>query len=201
MCQDGITLNNSATSKRALRTSGTVCFTCTYAVLTPHVMDHTHWSPLLYATFYGSALPTVSLFMLVRMMSVNNIHTVRVCMYLYQPHTVPQHTHTTLHRTTPSRFWQACRDLQTIPLGSVKKSVHLIYEEFLSSSAASAVNLSAAVRKEAKEDANPAQRYSFVTAQIQVLELMRKDVYPRFLKSPEYLEYLNNEKPATFGRK
>ena len=100
MCQDGITLNNSATSKRALRTSGTVCFTCTYAVLTPHVMDHTHWSPLLYATFYGSALPTVSLFMLVRMMSVNNMHTVRVCMYLYQPRTVPQHTHT-LHYTAP----------------------------------------------------------------------------------------------------
>ena len=109
------------------------------------------------------------------------------------------HTHT--HTHTPCRFWQACRDLQTIPLGSVNKSASLIYQEFLCTSAASAVNLSASVRKEAKEDATSAHRYSFVSAQTQVLELMRKDVYPRYLKSPQYLEFISNEKPATFGRR
>ena len=118
---------------------------------------------------------------------------------LTQPACTNLHTNLTPH--TPFRFWQACRDLQTVPLGSVTKSAQLIYQEFLSTSAASAVNLSASVRKEAKEDANPAHRYSFASAQAQVLELMRKDVYPRYLKSPQYLEFISNEKPSTFGRK
>lgn len=117
-------------------------------------------------------------------------------------HPLPNHTCMyKLSCHTPFRFWQACRDLQTIPLGSVSQSANMIYQEFLCTSAASAVNLSASVRKEIKNDVDPAHRYSFASAQAQVLELMRKDVYPRYLKSAQYQEFISNEKPATFGRR
>ena len=99
------------------------------------------------------------------------------------------------------RFWQACIDLQRIPLSKIPESVELIYLEFLSSSAESAVNLSADVRKQVKMDSSSPRRFSFASAQAQVLELMRKDIYPRFLKSEDYLSHLGTEQQQTFGKK
>jgi hypothetical protein len=105
------------------------------------------------------------------------------------------------HSSENIRFWQACIDLQRIPLDQVEESVKLIYLEFLSSTAESAVNLSADIRKQVKMEAASPHRFSFSGAQKQVLELMRKDIYPRFLKSEDYTSRFTEEQPQSLGKK
>lgn len=89
------------------------------------------------------------------------------------------------------RFWQACRDLKSIPLAAVAGSVKLIFDEFLQRSASSEVNVSANVQEEIEKDLKSPSRYAFCSAQLQIFQLMQNDIYARFLKSPDYQQMLS----------
>lgn len=97
------------------------------------------------------------------------------------------------------RFWQACRDLKTLPLVAVNGSVKLIYDEFLERGATSEVNVGASVAADISRDlANPS-RFSFQSAQEQIFVLMQNDIYPRFLKSSDYTDLLAAAKKGGGG--
>lgn len=90
------------------------------------------------------------------------------------------------------KFWQACRDLRSIPLSSVESSVQLIYDEYLQRGASNEVNVSAKVQEEVERDVKLPSRYSFTAAQEQIYQLMQNDIYPRFIKSAQYTEMVKN---------
>lgn len=98
------------------------------------------------------------------------------------------------------RFWQACRDLKSIPLTAVPGSVRLIYDEFLQRNATSEVNVSAKVQDEIEKDLKSPSRYAFTAAQEQIYQLMQNDIYPRFLKSALYQDMLKRGKDTAAGR-
>ncbi|KAL5473124.1 hypothetical protein EMCRGX_G027570 [Ephydatia muelleri] len=97
------------------------------------------------------------------------------------------------------RFWQACRDLKTLPLVAVNGSVKLIYDEFLERGASSEVNVGASVASDIAHDLATPSRFSFQSAQEQIFSLMQNDIYPRFLKSSDYTELLSGAKKAGGG--
>jgi len=99
------------------------------------------------------------------------------------------------------RFWQACRDLKSIPLLAVEGAVTLIYDEFLQRGATSEVNVSANVQEVVEKDLQTPSRYAFTAAQDQIYLLMQNDIYPRFIKSEGYKSMLKKAiAMATHGK-
>ena len=61
------------------------------------------------------------------------------------------------------------------------------------------MNVSANIQDEVERDTRDPTRYAFTAAQEQIYHLMQNDIYPRFLKSPEYQKMLKKGKEIQPG--
>lgn len=91
-----------------------------------------------------------------------------------------------------------------MPVSLIHATLHLlpyhsIHSEFLQRGSTSEVNVSANVQKEVERDIKDPSRYAFTAAQEQIYQLMQNDIYPRFLKSPEYQGMLKKGKEIQSG--
>ncbi|XP_071790306.1 regulator of G-protein signaling 7-like isoform X4 [Asterias amurensis] len=92
------------------------------------------------------------------------------------------------------RFWIACQELKATAISKVPAKAQEIYNEFLSESSHSPINVDSKVREVTRKNMKGAGRYTFDSAQDHIYTLMRSDSYPRFLKSDQYKELLNPKK-------
>ncbi|TNM97913.1 regulator of G-protein signaling 5b [Takifugu flavidus] len=85
-------------------------------------------------------------------------------------------------------FYLACEDYKETKPSKQAAKARNIYEEFVRSDAPREVNLDHATKAITKENVEEPTESCFDLAQSKIYSLMEKDCYPRFLKSPTYLE-------------
>ncbi|XP_010893379.1 regulator of G-protein signaling 5b [Esox lucius] len=86
-------------------------------------------------------------------------------------------------------FYLACEDYRTTKTSSkLPPKAKKIYEEFICSDAPREVNLDHETKAITKKNMERPSHCCFNLAQEKIYGLMEKDCYPRFLKSPTYLE-------------
>nr|XP_046214121.1 regulator of G-protein signaling 5-like [Oncorhynchus gorbuscha] len=86
-------------------------------------------------------------------------------------------------------FYLACEDYRiTKPSSKLSATAKKIYEEYVCSDAPREVNLDHETKAITKKNLEQPSQSCFSLAQEKIYALMEKDCYPRFLKSPTYLE-------------
>ncbi|XP_040911142.1 regulator of G-protein signaling 5b [Toxotes jaculatrix] len=90
-------------------------------------------------------------------------------------------------------FYLACEDYRVTKPSKLATKAKKIYDEFIGSDAPREVNLDHVTKAITKENMECPSQSCFDLAQARIYTLMEKDCYPRFLKSPTYLEL--NRKP------
>uniref|UniRef100_A0A183CAZ4 RGS domain-containing protein n=1 Tax=Globodera pallida TaxID=36090 RepID=A0A183CAZ4_GLOPA len=93
-------------------------------------------------------------------------------------------------------FWLECEEFKRMKTGkkSTAQKANQIFDNFVRELAPKEVNLDSQTRlaTEAALAMVPLRTEMFTIAQHKIEQLMAKDSYPRFLKSEQYLELLNN---------
>ncbi|XP_032701884.1 regulator of G-protein signaling 11 [Lontra canadensis] len=87
-------------------------------------------------------------------------------------------------------FWEACEELRHGGQAQVRAAVDAIYQQFLAPGAARWVNIDSRTMERTLEGLRQPHRYVLDEAQLHVYMLMKKDSYPRFLKSAAYRDLL-----------
>ncbi|XP_045849625.1 regulator of G-protein signaling 11 isoform X6 [Meles meles] len=87
-------------------------------------------------------------------------------------------------------FWEACEELRHGGQAQVGAAVDAIYQQFLAPGAARWVNIDSRTTERTLEGLRLPHRYALDEAQLHVYMLMKKDSYPRFLKSAAYRDLL-----------
>ncbi|XP_042240174.1 uncharacterized protein LOC121878193 isoform X3 [Homarus americanus] len=91
------------------------------------------------------------------------------------------------------RFWQAVNELRWGPAASVSDTVHNIYEEFLKPGAPCEINIDGKTMEKTQLMMKQPSRYTYDLASEHVyILLLKKDCYPRFLRSEQYKTLLAN---------
>eukprot|EP00096_Caligus_rogercresseyi_P002566 TRINITY_DN1474_c0_g1_i3.p1 TRINITY_DN1474_c0_g1~~TRINITY_DN1474_c0_g1_i3.p1 ORF type:complete len:505 (+),score=78.01 TRINITY_DN1474_c0_g1_i3:338-1852(+) len=93
------------------------------------------------------------------------------------------------------RFWLAVQELRTGPgsESSIKKKVKEIWEEFLSPGAKAEINIDGKTMEATREAMKNPSRFTFETTAGHVYTfLIKKDCYPRFIRSESYKTLLAN---------
>lgn len=85
-------------------------------------------------------------------------------------------------------FYLSCEDYRATKPSKLATKAKKIYEEFICSDAPREVNLDHVTKAITKENMEHPSLSCFNLAQAKIYTLMEKDCYPRFLKSPTYLE-------------
>ncbi|XP_024247812.1 regulator of G-protein signaling 5-like [Oncorhynchus tshawytscha] len=86
-------------------------------------------------------------------------------------------------------FYLACEDYRITKTSSkLSATAKKIYEEYVCSDAPREVNLDHETKAITKKNLDHPSQSCFSLAQEKIYALMEKDCYPRFLKSPTYLE-------------
>ncbi|KAL0617166.1 Regulator of G-protein signaling 11 [Plecturocebus cupreus] len=83
-------------------------------------------------------------------------------------------------------FWEACEELRYGAQGQVPTLVDAVYQQFLAPGAARWVNIDSRTMERTLEGLRRPHRYVLDDAQLHIYMLMKKDSYPRFLKSDMY---------------
>uniref|UniRef100_A0A914EFB6 RGS domain-containing protein n=1 Tax=Acrobeloides nanus TaxID=290746 RepID=A0A914EFB6_9BILA len=94
------------------------------------------------------------------------------------------------------RFWFEVEEFKKLKNGkkSTLARAHQIYDEYIREQAPNEVNLDSATKAATKAALESgAKPDTFNLAQARIEQLMSKDSYPRFVKSPLYLNLLNGE--------
>ncbi|KAI3413256.1 hypothetical protein GPALN_010754 [Globodera pallida] len=98
-------------------------------------------------------------------------------------------------------FWLECEEFKRMKTGkkSTAQKANQIFDNFVRELAPKEVNLDSQTRlaTQAALAVVPLRTEMFTMAQHKIEQLMAKDSYPRFLKSEQYLELLNNNKNQT----
>jgi regulator of G-protein signaling len=98
--------------------------------------------------------------------------------------------------------------MKAIPQSQVREKAKEIFDEFLDKNAPCPVNVdskSVALAAEAMQGTT-ISRWAFDNAETHVFHLMMSDIFPRYLRSDMYKEYLNGSKkkvksiPNLFGK-
>ncbi|XP_077979569.1 regulator of G-protein signaling 7-like [Glandiceps talaboti] len=90
------------------------------------------------------------------------------------------------------RFWQACEELKFAPQSKICQQIQEINREFLVTGASCEINIDGkTVEATQKALMNPC-RFTFEAAQSHIFLLMKKDSYPRFMRSDAYKNLLAN---------
>ncbi|XP_068604679.1 regulator of G-protein signaling 5b [Brachionichthys hirsutus] len=85
-------------------------------------------------------------------------------------------------------FYLACEDYKATKPSKLAAKAKKIYDKFIGADAPREVNLDHATKAITRENMENPKDSSFELAQAKIYTLMEKDCYPRFLKSPTYLE-------------
>nr|XP_055099035.1 regulator of G-protein signaling 11 isoform X6 [Symphalangus syndactylus] len=83
-------------------------------------------------------------------------------------------------------FWEACEELRCGAQARVPTLVGAVYQQFLAPGAARWVNIDSRTMEQTLEGLRQPHRYVLDDAQLHIYMLMKKDSYPRFLKSDTY---------------
>ncbi|XP_068963794.1 regulator of G-protein signaling 11 isoform X1 [Petaurus breviceps papuanus] len=83
-------------------------------------------------------------------------------------------------------FWEACEDLRYGEQSKIAESVDSVYQQFLAPGATRWVNIDSKTMEKTLEGIRRPHRYVMDDAQMHIYMLMKKDSYPRFLKSDMY---------------
>ncbi|XP_035122215.1 regulator of G-protein signaling 11 isoform X1 [Callithrix jacchus] len=83
-------------------------------------------------------------------------------------------------------FWEACEELRCGAQAQVPTLVDAVYQQFLAPGAARWVNIDSRTMERTLEGLRQPHRYVLDDAQLHIYMLMKKDSYPRFLKSDMY---------------
>ncbi|XP_058013333.1 regulator of G-protein signaling 11 [Ahaetulla prasina] len=87
-------------------------------------------------------------------------------------------------------FWEACEELRLGEEAQIAEAVDSIYQEFLAPSATRWVNLDSKTMEHTLKGIKTPHRYVMDDAEMHIYMLMKKDSYPRFLKSELYKKLL-----------
>ncbi|XP_034039295.1 regulator of G-protein signaling 11 [Thalassophryne amazonica] len=87
-------------------------------------------------------------------------------------------------------FWQACEDIRHGESSKIKEKVEDVYRNFLSPGAAHWVNIDSKTMDKTLEGIKQPHRFVMDDAQLHIYFLMKKDSYPRYLKSDLYKNLL-----------
>ncbi|XP_075755270.1 regulator of G-protein signaling 11 [Pelodiscus sinensis] len=87
-------------------------------------------------------------------------------------------------------FWEACEELRYGEQARVPHAVDSIYQQFLAPGATRWVNIDSRTMERTLEGIQTPHRYVMDDAQMHIYMLMKKDSYPRFLKSELYRSLL-----------
>ncbi|XP_043570966.1 regulator of G-protein signaling 9b [Chiloscyllium plagiosum] len=85
-------------------------------------------------------------------------------------------------------FWEACEDLKHGEQSKVKEKAEEIYKTFLAQGARRWINIDGRTMEITVKGLQHPHRYVLDAAQTHIYMLMKKDSYPRFLRSPIYKE-------------
>ncbi|CAL8317774.1 unnamed protein product [Gadus morhua 'NCC'] len=91
-------------------------------------------------------------------------------------------------------FYLACEDYRATNTSQLPAKAQKIYQEFISADAPREVNLDHATKALTRDGLGQAGPATFDLAQAKIHGLMQRDSYPRFLKSPAYLELVGTAK-------
>ncbi|XP_042294355.1 regulator of G-protein signaling 11 isoform X4 [Sceloporus undulatus] len=83
-------------------------------------------------------------------------------------------------------FWEACEELRYGEQARIAEIVDSIYQQFLAPGATRWVNIDSKTMERTLEGIKTPHRYVMDDAQMHIYMLMKKDSYPRFLKSELY---------------
>lgn len=87
-------------------------------------------------------------------------------------------------------FWQACEDIRHGESSKIVEKVEDIYKNFLAPGAARWVNIDSKTMDKTLEGIKRPHRFVMDDAQMHIYFLMKKDSYPRYLKSDLYKNML-----------
>lgn len=87
-------------------------------------------------------------------------------------------------------FWLACEKLKATPIRNVPSKAQEIFNEYLSDSATSPINVDCKTREEVELNLKNPGRYMFDAAQDHIFQLMKSDSYRRFIRCDQYKELL-----------
>ncbi|XP_064334317.1 regulator of G-protein signaling 11 isoform X14 [Camelus dromedarius] len=87
-------------------------------------------------------------------------------------------------------FWEACEELRHGGQAQVPALVDAVYQQFLAPGAARWVNIDSRTMERTLEGLGRPHRHVLDDAQLHIYMLMKKDSYPRFLKSDLYKDLL-----------
>ncbi|XP_020631638.1 regulator of G-protein signaling 7-like isoform X2 [Orbicella faveolata] len=87
-------------------------------------------------------------------------------------------------------FWLACEQLKATPIRHVPSKAQEIFNEYLSESATSPINVDCKTREEVELNLKHPGRYMFDAAQDHIFQLMKSDSYRRFIRCDQYKELL-----------
>uniref|UniRef100_A0A8C9QF09 RGS domain-containing protein n=1 Tax=Spermophilus dauricus TaxID=99837 RepID=A0A8C9QF09_SPEDA len=83
-------------------------------------------------------------------------------------------------------FWEACEELRFGGQAQIPTLVDTVYQQFLAPGAAHWVNIDSRTMERTLEGLHQPHRYVLDDAQLHIYMLMKKDSYPRFMKSDMY---------------
>ncbi|KAL8616865.1 hypothetical protein ACOMHN_041784 [Nucella lapillus] len=95
------------------------------------------------------------------------------------------------------RFWCECEAIKFAPVSRLSSRIEKIFREFLSEGSPYEVNIDSKTRQEVERQVERGRvhkpsRFTFLHAQEQILRLMMKDSYVRFLRSEQFQQLQNN---------
>jgi len=94
--------------------------------------------------------------------------------------------------TESLNFYLNVQEIRNCPLSQIKEKAGTLYREHLAPNAPQEVNVNDTIRiKIMKEIENPS-RETFLEAEKHIIELMKKNSYPRFIQSEYYRNLLQN---------
>ncbi|XP_015216075.1 regulator of G-protein signaling 11 isoform X1 [Lepisosteus oculatus] len=87
-------------------------------------------------------------------------------------------------------FWEACEDIRHGESSKIAQKVEEVYQHFLAPGASKWVNIDSKTMEKTLQGVKTPHRYTMDEAQMHIYFLMKKDSYPRFLKSDLYKNLL-----------
>ncbi|XP_028666843.1 regulator of G-protein signaling 21-like isoform X1 [Erpetoichthys calabaricus] len=95
-------------------------------------------------------------------------------------------------------FWQICEDFKkTKPSAKLSSKAKKIYSVYVETGSPKEINIDYSTREAIKKNLLNPTPSCFDLAQTKIYILMKKDCYPRFLKSDFYLNLIKTTKPPT----
>uniref|UniRef100_A0A673KI93 Regulator of G protein signaling 11 n=1 Tax=Sinocyclocheilus rhinocerous TaxID=307959 RepID=A0A673KI93_9TELE len=88
-------------------------------------------------------------------------------------------------------FWQACEDVRHGETSKIPEKVDEVYKQFLAPGASRWVNIDSKTMEKTLEGLKRPHRFVLDDAQMHIYFLMKKDSYPRYLKSDLYKNLLS----------